>query len=103
MWEPATDIQRLLGGNGVAATENPFIVQALESLLAARNWREVRTALQDLHQLIDYHLPVLPLWQISDRFAVRKYVNGVENRPVSLYQNVTEWRVDFGQLQITAK
>jgi ABC-type transport system substrate-binding protein/tetratricopeptide (TPR) repeat protein len=103
MWEPATDIQRLLGGNGVAATENPFIVQALETLRAARNWREVRTALQDLHQLIDYHLPVLPLWQIADRFAIRNYVEGVENRPISLYQNVTTWRVNFGQLQITAK
>lgn len=103
MWEPATDIQRLLGGNGIAATDNPFIVQTLESLRLARNWREVRNALQDLHQLIDYHLPVLPLWQISDRFAVRKYVEGLEDRPLSLYQNISAWRVDLGQLQTAAQ
>lgn len=103
MWEPTTDIQRLLGANGIAATDNPFIIQALETLRVARNWREVRTALQDLHQLINYHLPVLPLWQITDRFAVRKYVEGLEDRPLSLYQNVRAWRVDLGQVQTAAK
>ncbi len=96
MWEPATDIERLLGGNGAAATNNPFIVQALETLRAARNWREVRTALQDLHQLIDYHLPVLPLWQITDRFAVNRYVEGFEKAPLSLYQDISAWRVQLG-------
>lgn len=95
MWEPATDIERLLGGNGIATTDNPFIVQALEQLRAARNWREVRTAMQDLHQLIDYHLPVLPLWQITDRFAVSQNVDGLEDHPVSLYQDVANWRINF--------
>lgn len=96
MWEPATDIERLLGGNGFATSDNPFIVQALEQLRKARNWREVRTELQKLHQLIDYHLPVIPLWQVTDRFAVSKYVEGLEDRPVSLYQNIDNWRVNLG-------
>lgn len=92
MWEPATDVQRLLGPQGLAASDNPFIVQALETLRVARNWREVRTALQDLHQLVDYHLPVLPLWQITDRFAVRRSLEGLQNQPLSLYQDVAAWR-----------
>lgn len=96
MWEPATDIERLLGGNGLATSDNPFIVQSLDQLRKARNWREVRTELQKLHQLIDYHLPVIPLWQVTDRFAVRNYVEGLEDRPVSLYQNVDNWRVNLG-------
>lgn len=96
MWEPATDIERLLGGNGIAATDNPFIVQGLERLRTALNWRQVRTAMQDLHQLIDYHLPVLPLWQITDRFAVSRAVEGLEDNPVSLYQDIDFWRVDLG-------
>ncbi|QDV27357.1 Bacterial extracellular solute-binding protein, family 5 Middle [Aureliella helgolandensis] len=96
MWEPATDIERLLGGDGIATSDNPFIVQALEQLRAARNWREVRDAMQNLHQLIDYHLPVLPLWQVTDRFAVSRYVEGLEGRPVSLYQDVDAWRVNLG-------
>ncbi len=96
MWEPATDVQRLLGSQGPASTDNPFIVQALETLRVARNWREVRTALQDLHQLIDYHLPVLPLWQITDRFAVRRSLEGLQNQPLSLYQDVSAWRFQVG-------
>lgn len=92
MWEPATDVQRLLGPGGLAASDNPFIVQALETLRVARNWREVRTALQDLHQLIDYHLPVLPLWQITDRFASRRTLEGLQNKSLSLYQDVAAWR-----------
>ncbi len=103
MWEPATDIERLLGGNGLAATDNPFIVQALEALRVSRNWREVRTSLQDLHQLIDYHLPVLPLWQIKDRFAYVRYLEGLEDHPVSLYQDVSAWRVNVGAPAATVR
>lgn len=97
MWEPATDIERLLGGHGVATTDNPFIVQGLESLRLSRNWREVRNALQDLHSLIDYHLPILPLWQVTDRFALSRYVEGIDTAPLSLYQNISAWRVNLGQ------
>lgn len=97
LWEPATDAERLLGEGGVAASDNPFIVQALDRLRAARNWLEVRNALQDLHTLVDYHLPILPLWQITDRYAVRKNVEGLEEDPVSLYQNLINWRVKLGE------
>ncbi|MEO8272063.1 MAG: ABC transporter substrate-binding protein, partial [Aureliella sp.] len=96
IWEPATDVQRLLGPGGIASTDNPFIVQALGTLRVARNWREVRSALQDLHQLIDYHLPVLPLWQISDRFAVLQSLEGWHDKPMSLYQDVSAWRFQDG-------
>ena len=96
IWEPATDVQRLLGPGGLASTDNPFIVQALETLRVARNWREVRSALQDLHQLIDYHLPVLPLWQITDRFATLRSLEGWHDQPLSLYQDISVWRFQAG-------
>lgn len=93
MWEPATDIERLLGGNGIARTDDPYLIQGLELLRESRNWREIRTALRNMHQLVDYHLPVLPLWQVADRYAVTRKVEGIEDNTVSLYQNVDEWRV----------
>jgi tetratricopeptide (TPR) repeat protein len=99
LWEPATDIERLLGATGLAATDNPFIVQGLEKLRGARNWKDVRNSLQDLHRLIDFHLPILPLWQITDRFAASRYVEGLEDAPVSLYENVGQWRVNLGSLE----
>lgn len=103
LWEPATDIERLLGENGIAATDNPFIVLALEKLRGARNWKEVRNNLQDIHRLIDYHLPILPLWQVTDRFAASRYVEGLEDALVSLYENVEQWRINLGYLETAAK
>jgi tetratricopeptide (TPR) repeat protein len=92
IWEPATDAERLLGEDGVAASSNPYIVQALARLRTSRNWREVRQSLQDLHSLINAHLPVLPLWQIADSFAYREGVKGIGMRPLSLYQDLEKWR-----------
>jgi hypothetical protein len=64
----------------------------------SRNWRDVRNSLLDLHQVIAFHLPVLPLWQVTDRFAVRRNVQGVTDRPVSLYQDVQNWRMEYAEL-----
>lgn len=95
MWEPATDIQRLLGGGAVTASDHPYVVQGLQRLCDSRNWREVRSSLLELHQIIAFHLPVLPLWQVTDRFAVRRNMQGVVDRPVSLYQDVQNWRLNY--------
>jgi hypothetical protein len=95
LWEPATDIQRLLGNGGIAVSDNPFIVQSLDHLREALNWREVRNSLRDLHRLTAYHLPVLPLWQVTDRFVVRSGIGGVSDRPVSLYQNLNSWKLEL--------
>ncbi len=94
MWEPLTDIERLFGEQGIARSNNPYIIQALARLRSARNWREVRTYLQDMHQLVDYHLPVLPLWQIADRFAVASSLAGLSDKPLTLYQNIAAWRIN---------
>jgi ABC-type transport system substrate-binding protein len=93
MWEPAIDIERLLGGSSPAKSNNPFIVQALTKVRKARSWRETRVALQDVHRLVDYHLPIMPLWQITDRFAYSQQLQGLADRSVSLYDKIPEWRL----------
>ncbi|MGN6547035.1 MAG: ABC transporter substrate-binding protein [Aureliella sp.] len=103
MWEPAVDIERLLGGNGPAKSNNPFIVQALTRLRGARSWREVRTALQELHRLVDYHLPVLPLWQITDRFAYSRQLQGLSSGSVSLYQDIAAWRLGTPTVPVASR
>jgi ABC-type transport system substrate-binding protein len=97
LWEPVSDIERLLGSDGVASTDDPYVVQGLEELRNASNWREVRDALQKLHQLVDYHLPVMPLWQVKDQFVVNKYVEGIRGEPLSLYESISRWRINQSQ------
>lgn len=97
VWEPATDAERLFGQGGVAASDDPYIVQALGNLRIARTWTEVRNALQDLHSLVDGHLPVMPLWQMSDVMAYRKKVQGIGQRPLTLYQGLDRWRIKEGK------
>jgi len=77
IWEPATDAGRLFGTGGAAESSNQFIVQALGKLSLARNWREVRDGCQDLHTLVASHLPILPLWQVTETFAYRREAIGV--------------------------
>lgn len=93
MWEPAVDVQRLLGPGGLAASRDPYIVMALESLQQAANWPDVRNALQRLHQLVHFQLPVLPLWQMSDWLAYRRQLTGVVARPYHVYEDLEQWRL----------
>jgi ABC-type oligopeptide transport system substrate-binding subunit len=93
VWEPATDAERLFGKGGPAETNNQYIVQSLGKLNSARNWREVRDGCQDLHALVAAHLPILPLWQVSETFAYRTEMIGVAKRPIGLYQDVQKWRI----------
>ncbi|MBL8868334.1 MAG: hypothetical protein JNK90_01015 [Planctomycetaceae bacterium] len=93
VWEPITDADRLLGEGGPAGVEDPFIVQGLKSLRQALKWDEVTARTQEIHRLVHYHLPILPLWQITDRFAVRNTIQGVTPNPVTLYQDIQRWRL----------
>lgn len=93
LWEPAADVQRLLGGDSLTRSDNPYVVQALVRVREAKNWRDVRTALQELHRVVAYHLPVLPLWQVTDQFVTRGGIQGVQDRTVTLYQNISKWRL----------
>ncbi|MEO1524404.1 MAG: ABC transporter substrate-binding protein [Planctomycetota bacterium] len=95
IWEPIIDARRLLGPRGLAKSEDQLIGLGLRRLEEARNWREVRQRLMDLHAISHHELPVLPLWQMVDSFAYRSNVSGIGSRIVSLYQNAGSWRLEF--------
>jgi len=93
MAEPIVDVIGLLGRGGLGDAGNPYIRLAINRLIRATNWRDARTRLATLHQLCHHHLPVLPLWQLSDHYAYHRRITGIEAEPISLYQNITKWRV----------
>ena len=95
IWEPIIDARRLLGPRGLAKCEDQLIGLGLRRLEEARNWREVRQRLVDLHAISHHELPVLPLWQMVDSFAYRENLSGMGSRIVSLYQNAGNWRLEF--------
>ena len=93
VWEPVIDARRVLGPEGLAASSDQLVGLGLRRLEEAKNWREIRDRLLDLHAIAHHELPILPLWQMVDSYAYRKELIGVGSDIVSLYQNASNWRL----------
>ncbi|MCH2115284.1 MAG: ABC transporter substrate-binding protein [Pirellulales bacterium] len=93
IWEPLVDARQLLGPHGRAGNCSAAMSLALERVDRAQNWKEARTRLQHVHQISKSDLPVIPLWQTINAFAYRQTLQGIGKSPVSLYQNLSEWKV----------
>ncbi len=96
-WEPLVDARRLLGSHGVAGGASALMDAALERLDRAENWNEARDRLKEIHRIAHYDLPLIPLWQTINYFARGAQLEGVGDNPVTLYQNVADWRKSFRQ------
>ncbi len=94
VWEPIIDARRLLGPEGLARSESQMVGLGLRRLEEAKNWKEVRDRLLDLHSIVHHELPIIPLWQLVDSYAYRRQLVGVGSDIVSLYQNAENWRLD---------
>jgi hypothetical protein len=97
LWEPLSDAQALLGPGGLAGRCSPAMNQLLIKLDQANNWNEVTARLHQVHQLAFEEVPVIPLWQTQNSFVARDTVEGIEQAPVSLFQDVRQWRLSFGK------
>ncbi len=93
VWEPVIDARRVLGPEGLAKSGDQLVGLGLRRLEEAKNWREVRDALLNLHSIANNELPVIPLWQLVESYAYRRELVGVGSDIVSLYQNAENWRL----------
>lgn len=93
LWEPISDLWRLLGPAGIAPGASPYVELALRQLENADNWPDARQQLFELHRLIHDDVSVVPLWQMTDYFAYHDRVEGIGSRPVALYQHIDQWKV----------
>jgi tetratricopeptide (TPR) repeat protein len=94
VWEPVADARALVGPGGLAGElGSPYLTAALRELDDATNWKDVRAKLSEIHDVAHHDLPLIPLWQTVNFFAYRTAVHGIGASPVSLYQNVDQWRV----------
>lgn len=93
IWEPVSDARKLLGPRGVAATDSPYVQQALRRLDQSENWGDVREELVALHHAAHNEVALIPLWQTTDYFVYNKRLRNLGENPVWLYQNVDQWRL----------
>jgi len=94
-WEPLVDARRVFGAEGPAGRCGPYMAQALRQLDEAADWPQARELLHRIHRIAAHDALGLPLWQLVDHFACHESLRGVAARPVSLYQNVEQWRASF--------
>jgi len=95
--EPMVDARSLLGPQGLAGRCSASMGLALEDLDRAGNTRELIARLQEIHQIAHHDLPVIPLWQTVNHFAHRATLLGIGDAPVTLYQNINQWKSSYTQ------
>ncbi|HEX5102346.1 MAG TPA: ABC transporter substrate-binding protein [Pirellulaceae bacterium] len=95
MHEPVVDAWRLLGPGGAVGDCSPAMLALLRSLQAATDEQQALAALHEIHRLAAAELPAIPLWQLTDHFAWHTSVQGIGQRPVTLYENIEQWQVEF--------
>lgn len=95
VWEPVSDARALLGAQGNLGSASDFMMFALDRLDAARNWNDVRSRLYEIHDVASTDLPAIPLWQTVNHFAYRRQLTGVSQQPVTLFQDIGNWQLEF--------
>lgn len=100
VWEPLVDAEQILGTDGLAGFATAHLAQGLFRLKELRDWSEAAAQLRRIHRLVDLQTSILPLWQLGDYFALARTFEGVGSRPISLYQNVENWRPIVRQLKL---
>ncbi len=93
--QPFVDAERLLGATGFCRNHDPELQAALRELAQAQSRDNAFSTLRRIHRLVYQRLPVIGLWQLNEYAACDKRLLGVGDQPVSLYQNIDSWSVQF--------
>jgi ABC-type transport system substrate-binding protein/tetratricopeptide (TPR) repeat protein len=92
VWEPVVDANELLSADGLSGGASVYMNQTLRQLQQAADWQQLRPILRKIHRIAYDDVAVVPLWQLLDHFAYHASLKGVGDRPVTLYQNVEQWK-----------
>ena len=91
--EPLVDAWSLLGPSGLAGTCSPLMLEHFRGLESATDLATASSRLHAIHRLVAAELPVIPLWQTTNYLAVHSSLQGLAEKPVSLYEDVLNWQV----------
>jgi len=93
MLEPCVDLELLFGNNGLTAKRSEYVELAMRRVRGADTWPEAVEALENLHRTMYDETTVLPLWQITSRFAHRRELTGIPAEIFRLYDQVEQWEL----------
>ncbi|MEZ6071717.1 MAG: ABC transporter substrate-binding protein [Pirellulales bacterium] len=99
--EPLVDVSTLFGPGGLIEGNGAFLDQYVRSVELATDSRAARNDLLAIHRRVYEDLPIIPLWQLTEHFAVDRRLEGVGAPAVSLYDTVEQWRVPPWQMEGT--
>jgi len=85
--EPASGLDHLLGADGLGGGGSE-VADWISRLRAAKSPTE-----QADDELIPEQTLLIPLWQLTDYVAYRRELHGIGQQPITLYQNVEQWRL----------
>lgn len=91
--EPLVDAWSLLGAGGIAGPVSPLMLEHFRGLETATDMAAASNRLQAMHRLVAAELPVIPLWQTTNYLACHASLQGLADKPVSLYEDVLNWQV----------
>lgn len=91
--EPVIDVVRLFGPDGLYPATNPHVRLGVGQVEQSTTWNQAGQRLKQLHRVLHEDLTLLPLWQTPEHLAVQKNLQGISAAPVSLYQDIEQWRV----------
>lgn len=91
--EPLVDLPELVLGHHILGRHGGLIWHAMRQLQDAPSLEDVRTEFEKIHRLTYDHTPLLPLWQIIEHAAVRQGFQGLNESPISLYEDIDQWRL----------
>lgn len=97
MWEPAGDVFRLFSLPMFGGRLSPYVTLSLARVTEAADWPEMSARLRAVHRAVYDDVAVLPLYQLTDYFVIRKGIEEVPAQPAVLYQDVEKWGVVPGQ------
>lgn len=89
--DPAVDAALLLGASS-AGQGHPWLDEALQRLVRAKDAAAATKILYEIHRLVHDELPIIPLWEVQEHFAVSTALTGVERDNYTLYQTIEAWR-----------
>ncbi|MBX3418474.1 MAG: hypothetical protein KF851_12790 [Pirellulaceae bacterium] len=91
--EPLIDANFLFGTSGIVERLSAPVEQVMRWTNFSNSWRAASNNLRQLHRLALNDVSVIPLWQMTEYYAVRRNVRDIGRDLMYLYQFVDRWRI----------